>query len=79
MVKCEEVLKHLYDYIDKQLDKVSLSKIEEHIKLCKYCRRYHDFEIELKNLVKKSCFQKKAPDILKNKIINMLGDPPPEE
>ena len=79
MIKCEEVLKHLYDYIDKQLDNASLLKIEEHIELCKYCRRYHDFEVELKNLVKKSCFQKKAPDLLKSRICNMLCDPPLEE
>lgn len=78
MIKCEEVLKLLYEYIDKQLDQVSIAQIEEHIELCKYCRRYHDFEIALQKLLHQCCFQRKAPDLLKDKIRDMLKDPPPE-
>ena len=73
MLKCEEVLKHLYEYVDKQLEGVSYSEIEEHLKLCKYCCSHHDFEIELRKMIIKSCFQKKAPDILKTRISEMLG------
>ena len=64
MIKCEDVLKHLYEYIDQQLDGVTYSEIEAHLELCKHCCRQHDFEVELKNLVGRSCFQNKAPDIL---------------
>jgi len=74
MIKCEEVLKHLYEYIDKQLDEGTYEEIEEHIKNCRYCCRHHDFEIELRNMVVRSCFQKKAPDLLKAKINKMLND-----
>ncbi|MCD6162558.1 MAG: zf-HC2 domain-containing protein [candidate division Zixibacteria bacterium] len=78
MIKCEDVLRMLYEYIDKQLDKVSSFQIEEHIKLCKYCRKHHDFEIALQKMVERSCFKKKAPDVLKTKIKAMLNDAPPE-
>jgi mycothiol system anti-sigma-R factor len=78
MIKCEEVLKSLYDYIDKQLDEVSYSKIDEHLKLCRYCRQHHDFEIELRRLVNKSCFQDKAPKVLRDKIKDMLKNHPDE-
>jgi mycothiol system anti-sigma-R factor len=74
MLKCEEVLKHLYEYIDKQLEGVSYAEIEEHLKLCKYCCAHHDFEIELRKMVVKSCFQKKAPEFLKGKISSMLAE-----
>ena len=74
MIKCEEVLRTLYEYIDNQLDKVSSLQIEEHIKLCKYCRKHHDFEVELQKLVAKSCFKKKAPEVLKTKIKDLLND-----
>jgi len=73
MLKCEEVLKHL-----RQLEGVSYAEIEEHLKLCKYCCAHHDFEIELRKMVVKSCFQKKAPDILKTKISEMLDEIQPE-
>lgn len=74
MIKCEEVLKHLYEYLDKQLDERAYEEIEEHLKLCKHCCKHRDFEIELRNMVVRSCFQKRAPDLLKNKINRMLDD-----
>ncbi|MCP4582821.1 MAG: mycothiol system anti-sigma-R factor [candidate division Zixibacteria bacterium] len=78
MIRCEEVLKHLYEYIDRQLEGVTYSEIEDHLKQCKYCCKHHDFEIELKNLVQRSCYQNKAPGVLKSKISSMLGDIQPE-
>ncbi len=72
MIKCEEVLKLLYEYIDNQLDGVTSAEIDEHLKLCKHCCRHRDFEIELRKMVVRSCFQIKAPEILKSKIADML-------
>jgi mycothiol system anti-sigma-R factor len=74
MIKCEEVLKRLYEYIDKELDENVTTEIVEHLKLCKYCCRHHDFEVQLKEMIQKSCFDKKAPDFLKNKISELLGE-----
>jgi mycothiol system anti-sigma-R factor len=74
MINCEEVLKRLYDYIDLELNDSLRSDIEEHLKLCRYCCRHHDFEVQLRELIKKSCFEKKAPDFLKNKISELLQD-----
>jgi mycothiol system anti-sigma-R factor len=74
MIKCEDVLKHLYDYIDKELDESLRIDIEEHLKLCRYCCRHHDFEVRLRELIQKSCFEKKAPDFLKDKISEMLQE-----
>lgn len=74
MVKCEEVLKRLYEYIDKQVDETSQSEIDEHIKLCRHCCQHYEFEIKLRELVEKSCFQQRAPDLLKRKISDMLNE-----
>lgn len=74
MIKCEEVLKHIYEYIDNQLDEVSRAEIDEHLKLCKHCCQHRDFELKLREMVVKSCFQQKAPNILKKKIIKMLDE-----
>ena len=72
MIKCEEVLKRLYDYMDRELDEELRVEIEEHLKLCKYCSRHRDFEAQLKELVQQSCFEKKAPEFLKKKITDLL-------
>jgi mycothiol system anti-sigma-R factor len=74
MIKCEEVLRRLNEYIDKELDETVTNEIMEHLKLCKYCCRHHDFEVQLKEMIQKSCFDKKAPEFLKNKISEMLGE-----
>ncbi len=73
MIKCEEVLKHLYEYIDNQLDEVSQAEIDEHLKLCKLCCQHYDFELKLREMVVKSCFVQKAPNLLKKKIIEILN------
>lgn len=74
MIKCEEVLRRLYDYIDRELDEATKGEIEEHLKLCKYCCRHHDFEVQLRLLIQRSCFERKAPEFLKNKISDLLND-----
>jgi len=74
MIKCEEVLRALYEYIDKELDEVSQAEIEEHLSLCNHCRRYHEFEVALKQLIHQSSFQEKAPEILKKRITEMLDE-----
>jgi mycothiol system anti-sigma-R factor len=74
MIKCEEVLKRLYEYVDKELDDNLTAEIMEHLKLCRYCCQHHDFEVRLRELIHKSCFEKKAPEFLKNKISEMLGE-----
>jgi mycothiol system anti-sigma-R factor len=78
MIKCEEVLRHIYEYMDKQLDKGTYAEIEEHLKYCRHCMKHHEFEVELRKMVVNSCFQKKAPGLLKDKISKMLDDLSPE-
>ena len=72
MIKCEEVLRMLYDYMDNQLDNISAAQVEEHLKLCQYCRRHQEFEVALQKLVTQSCFKKKAPEVLRYRIIDLL-------
>jgi mycothiol system anti-sigma-R factor len=74
MIKCDEVLKRLYDYIDKELDEELRTEIEEHLKLCKYCSHHRDFEIQLKELIQKSCWANGAPEFLRTKISDMLKE-----
>ncbi|GIX27774.1 MAG: hypothetical protein KatS3mg123_1655 [Burkholderiales bacterium] len=36
-VNCEEVLRHLFAYIDQELDAEASAEIERHLELCRGC------------------------------------------
>ena len=74
MINCDEVLKHLYEYIDKQLEDIPYEEIDEHLKLCRHCCQPYDFEIKLREMVTNSCFQQKAPPLLKKKISEIINE-----
>lgn len=43
-VDCADVVAQLYEYIDEELDAEMLSRIREHLRLCKRCFPRYDFE-----------------------------------
>jgi len=51
-MKCREALKHLYDFLDKQLDDNTVDHIQEHLKNCKHCFDTYTFEENLNNFIK---------------------------
>jgi mycothiol system anti-sigma-R factor len=69
---CREAVDRLYEYLDSELDNVSTAQIKKHLELCRLCCDHFEFEKTLKDLVHKCCQSAKAPDVLKNKIIDSL-------
>lgn len=43
-IDCADVVAQLYEYIDEELDAEMLSRIREHLRLCKRCFPRYDFE-----------------------------------
>ncbi len=70
---CEEAVKKLYEYLDKELDHAASEQLDKHLDICKVCCDHFEFERKLKFLVQDSCFQQKAPQVLKRKILDNLG------
>ena len=70
---CEEAVKKLYQYIDKELDQTIVHQIDIHLEICRMCCDHFEFEKRMKVLVHDSCFQKKASPLLKNKIMDDLN------
>jgi mycothiol system anti-sigma-R factor len=71
---CEEAVQKLFEYIDKELDGASAAQIDKHLDLCRLCCDRFEFENSLKKIVQKSCFNEKAPPILKQKIQDSLNE-----
>jgi mycothiol system anti-sigma-R factor len=69
---CQEAVERLYDYLDKEIDKITAARIEKHLDLCRLCCDHFEFEKKMKELVQKSCIRQKAPSFLKEKILKAL-------
>ncbi|MBI2471351.1 MAG: mycothiol system anti-sigma-R factor [Planctomycetes bacterium] len=73
MMVCVEAIKHLYEFLDKEVDKSQYLIIKEHIDNCFECRQRYEFEKGVRSLVKAFCVNTTAPAYLHSKIIGGLG------
>ncbi len=69
---CEEAVTKLYEYLDKELDQESVALLEKHLELCKTCCNHFEFEKKVRSLIQEKCTDARAPQFLKNKILNRL-------
>jgi mycothiol system anti-sigma-R factor len=69
---CEEAVRKLYEYLDKELDKTATKQLDKHLELCKSCCDHFEFERKIKTLIQEKCVDAKAPQFLKNKIRDSL-------
>ncbi|HBC47133.1 MAG TPA: mycothiol system anti-sigma-R factor [candidate division Zixibacteria bacterium] len=70
---CEEAVRKLYEYLDHELDTTTAQQLDKHLEICKSCCDHFEFERKVKTLIKDSCFDEKAPQLLKDKIRDTLG------
>jgi mycothiol system anti-sigma-R factor len=70
---CEEAVKKLYEYLDKELDIATTEQIDKHMELCRSCCDHMEFEKNIRNLVQQTCIKEKAPVQLRNKIMGKLN------
>ncbi len=69
---CVEAIKHLYEFMDKEIDKSQYPIIKEHLDNCFECRQRYEFEKGVRSLVKAYCINTTAPVYLHGKIIEGL-------
>ena len=70
---CVEAIKHLYEFMDKEIDKSQYPTIKEHLDSCFECRQRYEFEKGVRSLVKAYCISTTAPVYLHSKIIEGLN------
>lgn len=68
---CEEAVKKLYEFLDRELDQKTAEQVSKHLQICRLCCDHLEFEKRMKELIQQSCFKEKAPPLLRNKV---LGD-----
>ena len=67
-MNCEEAFEGLYQYLDKDLDEISMTEIEAHLQSCRHCWSYFEFERKLKERFRTSCGKELLPDKLLQRI-----------
>jgi anti-sigma factor (TIGR02949 family) len=66
---CAHALKHLYEFLDNELDTASGDAIRVHLAACEPCLDRFDVEQAVKSLVHRRCGGDRAPAELRGKIL----------
>jgi anti-sigma factor (TIGR02949 family) len=66
-LSCEQVLEHLFAYLDKALDATTSAEIERHLEACRGCFSRAEFERRLRQRVAETGTVS-APDSLRARI-----------
>ncbi len=72
-ISCDDVLTHLVEYLNGEVDEAKQGEIDRHLKTCRECYSRADFERVLKTRIKNANADA-VPDSLKNRIDGLLKD-----
>jgi mycothiol system anti-sigma-R factor len=76
MTDCEQVLREIELYLDRELDASHCRSIEQHLADCGPCLQRKEFKVTLRALVARKCGPGPAPDALIERIKGLLGSDP---
>lgn len=65
---CSSSLKHLYEFLDRELSPEQLRTIQAHLNACPECTDVKDFELMVREKMRSSCAQQ-APEQLKARLL----------
>lgn len=63
-----ESLERIYAFLDGEANDEAIHAIEQHLKCCPECAREYKIEAMMKELVRRSCCQDRAPQDLADRI-----------
>ena len=65
---CSATLKHLYEFLDRELSPEQLRTVQTHLDACPDCADVKDFELMIREKMRSSCAQQ-APEQLKARLL----------
>ena len=72
LIKCEEALARLLDYLDRELDPHRHTEMEQHLKVCRACYSRAEFEKRLKTRLAEVGTEKPLEEF-ESRIRTLLG------
>ena len=79
ITSCDDVLSHVFEFLDHETDDARRAQIAEHLEDCSACLREFDIEQEFKALVRRRCGGDKPPSGLRDRIKMQLTSVSVEE
>lgn len=70
-IPCEEVIEHIFAFLDEELDDETTERIEAHLQRCRDCFTRAEFEKHLRARVRDAAAAK-APDTLHRRIRDII-------
>lgn len=71
-LRCEEVLEHLFEYLDREIDAETSSEIEHHLRHCRDCFSRSEFERRLKERIAE-IGSAEAPEQVRRRVLHMIS------
>lgn len=68
MINCNEAVKKLYEYLDRQLTDEEATEVRLHLDRCPHCRDYYNFEEGVLTRVSQVCRQVEVPQTLVERV-----------
>jgi anti-sigma factor (TIGR02949 family) len=69
---CEEVLRHLLEYLDRALDEDDMAAIDRHLERCRACFGRAEFEKRLKDAIGAAAVRRASPG-LRARLKHIIG------
>ncbi len=71
---CDDVVRHLDDYLDRELSEAEMRLVAEHLDTCAQCAREHRFEARVLDSIRGKLGKIKVPDLLLKRISMVLDE-----
>ena len=71
---CEETVRRLDDYLDRELNENEMALVRQHLKTCELCANGVDFEGTVLNAIRSKLQEAPLPDGLRGRVFDRLRD-----
>lgn len=71
--ECAEAVARLYEFLDGELDGVTMAQVREHLQHCSPCLEAFDFHAELRVVVKEKCSES-MPAAVRANLIALIDE-----
>ncbi len=72
-VTCEEMVRELPDFLDRELTTIRLAELQEHLDECARCLRKHQFEASVLDQIRGRLGRVVLPPLLEARILESIG------
>lgn len=74
MIECEEALRRVQEFLDGELEEVSLREVQAHYDVCRSCYPHLRFEQSFREAVRRAGGSQTTPPGLRDRLTKLLAE-----